>query len=75
MNAGLPTTSVAEALAEEIAALKPGMLPDATRRKCEDPLIDVVGLCITARNEGYVASALGGCDTMVSAPRLAIVAC
>src|SRR6516162_1544981 len=62
MNAGLPTTSVAEALAEEIAALKPGMLPDATRRKCQDLLIDVVGLCITARNEGYITSALGGCD-------------
>ena len=62
MNAGLPTTSVAEALAEEIAALKPGMLPDATRRKCQDLLIDVIGLCITARNEDYVTSALGGCD-------------
>jgi 2-methylcitrate dehydratase PrpD len=62
MNAGLPTTSVAETLAEKIAALEPGMLPDATRRKCQDLLIDVVGLCITARNEGYVASALGGCD-------------
>jgi 2-methylcitrate dehydratase PrpD len=62
MNAGLPTTSVAEALAEEIAALKPGMLPDTTRRKCQDLLIDVVGLCITARNEGYITSALGGCD-------------
>jgi len=62
MKAGLPTTSVAEALAEEIAAVKPGMLPDTTRRKCQDLLIDVVGLCITARNEGYITSALGGCD-------------
>src|SRR6516164_7418077 len=62
MNAGLPTTSVAETLAEKIAALEPGMRPDATRRKCQDLLIDVVGLCITARNEGYVRSALGACD-------------
>src|SRR5262249_2591720 len=31
-------------------------------RKCEDLLIDVVGLCVTARNEDYVASSLQGCD-------------
>ena len=31
-------------------------------RKCEDLLIDVVGLCVTARNEDYVRSALAGCD-------------
>jgi len=33
-----------------------------TARKCEDLLIDVVGLCVTARNEDYVASALAGWD-------------
>ena len=32
------------------------------RRKCEDLLIDVVGLCVTARNEDYIKSALAGCD-------------
>ena len=37
-------------------------LPAATTRKCEDLLIDVVGLCVTARNEDYVRSALAGCD-------------
>ena len=31
-------------------------------RKCEDLLIDVVGLCVTARNEDYVAAALAGWD-------------
>jgi 2-methylcitrate dehydratase PrpD len=62
MSDGLPKTSVAEMLAERIVALKPGALPDVTARKCEDLLIDVVGLCITARNEDYVASALSGCD-------------
>ena len=61
MPAGLPQTSVAEALAAKIAALQ-GTLPAATARKCEDLLIDVVGLCITARNEDYVRSALTGCD-------------
>src|SRR5246127_3612748 len=62
MSAGLPKTSVAQALAEKIAALKPGNLPEATTRKCEDLLIDVVGLCVTARNQDYVRSSLGGCD-------------
>jgi 2-methylcitrate dehydratase PrpD len=58
----LPKISVAETLAAKIAALKPGALPAATTRKCEDLLIDVVGLCATARNEDYIASALKGCD-------------
>ena len=62
MASELPKPSVAEALAEKIVALKAASLPAATRRKCEDLLIDVVGLCVTARNEGYVASALAGWD-------------
>jgi 2-methylcitrate dehydratase PrpD len=62
MTSELPKTSVAETLADKIVALKPGTLPAATRRKCEDLLIDVVGLCVTARHEDYVASALAGWD-------------
>src|ERR1700759_5810385 len=62
MNTGLPRISVAQTLADKIVALKPGELPAITTRKCEDLLIDVVGLCLTARNEDYVASSLGGCD-------------
>ena len=62
MNPELPKTSVAEILAHKIAELKPDVLPDETMRKCEDLLIDVVGLCVTARNEDYVKSALAGCD-------------
>jgi 2-methylcitrate dehydratase PrpD len=62
MTSPLPNTSVAEALAAKIAALKPGGLPASTTRKCEDLLIDVVGLCVTARNQDYVKSALSGWD-------------
>lgn len=62
MTSGLPKVSVAETLAERIVALQPGALPDVTTRKCEDLLIDVVGLCITARNADYIESALAGCD-------------
>ncbi len=54
--------SVAEQLAARIVALRAGTLPAAVRIKCEDLLIDVVGLCLTARNEDYIASALTGCD-------------
>ena len=62
MTSELPKISVAETLAGKIVALKPGGLPAATTRKCEDLLIDVVGLCVTARNEDYIRSALGGWD-------------
>src|ERR1700678_1310155 len=62
MTSDLPKIAVAETLAHKIAALKPGVLPAETLRKCEDLLIDVVGLCVTARNEDYVKAALGGCD-------------
>ena len=54
--------SVAQQLAERIVALRAGALPAAVVRKCEDLLIDVVGLCVTARNEDYIESALAGCD-------------
>ena len=62
MSDALATVSVAEILAGKIAALKPGMLPATTTRKCEDLLIDVVGLCVTARHQDYVKSALAGWD-------------
>jgi 2-methylcitrate dehydratase PrpD len=62
MSAELPQTSVAEVLAAKIVALQPSALAAATTRKCEDLLIDIVGLCVTARNEDYVRSALAGCD-------------
>src|ERR1035438_1489790 len=62
MTSQLPETSVAETLAGKIVTLRPGTLPAATKRNCEDLLIDIVGLCVTARNEDYVASALSGWD-------------
>ncbi len=62
MDAGLPEISVAENLADRIAAIEAASLPPPVRRKCEDLLIDVVGLCLTARNEEYVEAALAGWD-------------
>src|SRR6201994_329303 len=57
-----PKTSAAETLAQKIVAVREAVLPAVTARKCEDLLIDVVGLCVTARNQDYVASALAGWD-------------
>ena len=62
MTSKLPETSVAETLAHKIVALRSGVLPAATTRKCEDLLIDVAGLCVTARSEDYITSALAGWD-------------
>jgi 2-methylcitrate dehydratase PrpD len=62
VSARLPKKSVAEQLAGSVAAQRAERLPAAVRRKCEDLLIDVVGLCVTARNEDYIESALAGCD-------------
>ena len=62
MAGSLPKTSVAEILAHKMAALEPQRLPAPVRRKCEELLIDVVGLCLTARNEDYVRAALAGWD-------------
>src|ERR1700730_1262137 len=62
MDGSLPKTSIAEILAHKIAALTPPRLTAPVRRKCEDLLIDVVGLCLTARNEEYVRAALAGWD-------------
>jgi 2-methylcitrate dehydratase PrpD len=62
MDTKLPVISVAQDLAARIAAIAPETLPAGVRAKCEDLLIDVVGLCVTARNEDYIQSALAGCD-------------
>jgi 2-methylcitrate dehydratase PrpD len=58
----LPKIAVAEELAQKISALDAARLPQAVRRKCEELLIDVVGLAVTARNEDYVKAVLAACD-------------
>jgi len=62
MDAKLPDIALAEHLAGRIAAVDAGKLPAAAREKCQETLIDVVGLCIAARNEDYVKAALNGWD-------------
>jgi 2-methylcitrate dehydratase PrpD len=62
MSESVPAVAVAERLAQRIAAIDPGCLPVALRAKCEDLAVDVVGLCLTARRQDYVASTLAACD-------------
>jgi 2-methylcitrate dehydratase PrpD len=59
---GEPKPSVAERLAERIAGVEAAALPVAVRRKCEDLLLDVIGLCAGARKEDYIERALAGWD-------------
>src|SRR6516225_3101274 len=58
----LPKIALAEALAQNIAALDAARLPQAVGEKCEELLIDAIGLAITARNQDYVKSVLAACD-------------
>ena len=58
----LPKIAIAEELAAGIATLDPSQLPAPVRGTCEDLLVDVVGLCIAARREDYIRSALAAWD-------------
>ena len=54
--------SVAEKLADRIAALSAERLPDIVRSRCEDLLIDVAGLCVAARRAEYVRGLIASVD-------------
>jgi 2-methylcitrate dehydratase PrpD len=54
--------SVAERLADRVAALPAENLPGAVRSRCEDLLIDVSGLCVAARATGYVRALIASVD-------------
>jgi 2-methylcitrate dehydratase PrpD len=62
MDAKLPAVSVAERLAGRIVALRASDLPRPLRETCDNLLVDVAGLCVTARNEDYVQSTLAACE-------------
>lgn len=62
MDKKLPEVSIAQHLAERIVMLATSVLPARVRTKCTDLLVDVAGLCLAARNEDYMSSALAGWD-------------
>jgi 2-methylcitrate dehydratase PrpD len=49
--------SISQVLAERIAAVDDGGLTPAVRDVCARLLLDVIGLCVVARNADYVAAA------------------
>jgi len=56
----LPKVALAEQLADRLLTLD--SMPVAVREKCVDLAVDVIGLCVTAREQDYVRAALSGCD-------------
>jgi 2-methylcitrate dehydratase PrpD len=55
--------SVSEILADKSVALRAEALPAAVRERAGQLLIDIVGLCIAARETDYVRSVLAAADT------------
>lgn len=53
----------AELLAERVLALRPEKIPATVRQRAEELLIDVVGLCVAARNTDYMRAVLGAVDS------------
>ncbi|MDH3287898.1 MAG: MmgE/PrpD family protein [Betaproteobacteria bacterium] len=62
MNAPSAGTSVAESLAERVFALRGEAIPASVRRRTEELLIDVVGLCVAARRTDYVRAVVAAVD-------------
>ena len=61
MNAP-PAQSVAEILADKVAALRAEVVPAPVRGRAEELLIDVVGLCVAARNTDYMRALIAAVD-------------
>ena len=54
--------TVAEQLADGVAALGAERIPAPVRARAEELLIDVVGLCVAARNTDYMRALIGSVD-------------
>lgn len=63
MSAALPAVSIAEKIADQALALDVDAIPPAVRARIEELLIDVVGLCVAARNTEYIKALVAGVDS------------
>ena len=65
--------SIAEQIAAWGTALSPDKLPDATISKMRDILVDIVGLCVAARETDYVGSVIAASEpgdfTVIAQPK------
>jgi 2-methylcitrate dehydratase PrpD len=59
---GQRTAVVAETIAAWLASSTPDAIPAPARTMARRLLIDVIGLCVAARREDYVAATLGAAD-------------
>ena len=55
--------AVAERIADQALALEVSAIPAAVRTRIEELLIDVVGLCVAARNTDYIQAVVAGVDS------------
>jgi 2-methylcitrate dehydratase PrpD len=62
MHATAKGAAVAEQLADRIAAIDGAHLPSALRAMAEDLVVDIIGLCVAARNEDFIVTAKAGFD-------------
>jgi 2-methylcitrate dehydratase PrpD len=62
-KSGLPVTSVAETIADQALAVAARGVPPGVRSRAEELLIDVVGLCVAARETDYMRSIMRGIDS------------
>jgi 2-methylcitrate dehydratase PrpD len=62
MDATLPARSVAEIIAEQAAAITPQNIPASVRRRTEELVIDVTGLCVAARRTDYIEALVRALD-------------
>src|SRR5258708_11038726 len=62
MNAPAGVQSVAERLVAATASLSSADIPAKVRLRCEDLLIDVVGLCVAARKSDYIRALVASVD-------------
>lgn len=56
-------SAVAESLAGRAAELRADSIPPAVRRRAEELLVDIVGLCVATRRTDYVQAVAGAVDT------------
>src|SRR4051812_20420338 len=59
----LPVTALAEVLADQASAVAAGAIPAGVRRRAEELLIDVVGLCVAARETDYIKAVTNAVDS------------
>lgn len=62
MSAALPEKSASEILIDKACALRAEAIPRTVRERVEQLLIDVVGLCLAARNTEYMRAVLASVD-------------